>query len=49
MSNYLSTLPFLISSASMLALSYFKKRNYLNGFINYLKELESQNILNIII
>jgi hypothetical protein len=31
-----------------LSIKYFKKRNYLNGFINYLKELESQNILNII-
>jgi hypothetical protein len=42
MSNYLSTLPFLISSASMLALSYFKKRNYGTS----VQESASQKLLN---
>jgi hypothetical protein len=31
-----------------LSIKYFKKRNYLNGFINHLKELESQDLIKII-
>ena len=31
-----------------LSIKYFNKRNYLNGFINHLKELETQNLLEIL-